>query len=106
MVKLGLLATVFATIAALTVATFAPSAANADPSPCQRKPEEFKTEMVKTACVGTKDKPGNQDAAKDAMKKFNKDHNIKSCNDCHSKLAPTYELKDTALKHYQELGGK
>jgi len=106
MVKLGLLATVFGTIAALAVATLSPSPANADPSPCQRKEAEFKTEMVKAACLGTKDKPGNQEAAKDAMKKFNKDHNIKSCNECHSKLAPTYELKDTGLKRYQELGGK
>jgi hypothetical protein len=104
MVKLGLFSTLFATIVALGIATVSSPAEADSPTPCVRK--DFKTDLVKQACTGTPDKPGSQDAAKDAMKKFNKDHNIKSCNDCHSKLAPTYDLKDTGLKHYQELGGK
>jgi hypothetical protein len=103
MVKLGLFSTLFATIVALGVATLS-SPAQASPTPCVRK--DFKTQLVKDACTGTAAKPGSQEAAKDAMKKFNKDHNIKSCNDCHSKLAPTYDLKDTGLKHFQDLGGK
>lgn len=104
MSKLGLISSIVAIVAALGLATFTSSTADADGGACARK--EFKTELVKNACTGTKDKPGNQDAAKDAMKKFNKDHHIKSCNDCHKKLAPNYELNDDGLKHFQELGGK
>ena len=40
------------------------------------------------------------------MKKFAKDNKIKSCNQCHAKLAPKYELKDDALEQFQKLGGK
>jgi hypothetical protein len=103
MAKLGIFSSLIALVAALGIASMSASADD-KAGPCVRK--DFKTEMVKAACTGTKDKPGNQDAAKDAMKKFNKEHNIKSCNECHSKLAPNYELKDTGLKRFQELGGK
>jgi hypothetical protein len=108
MVKLGLLATVFATIAALGLATLSSSPARADGdknAPCVRT--DFKTELVKAACTnGTKNNPKGQEAAKEVMKAFNKDHSIKSCNDCHSSLSPKYDLKDTGLKHFQDLGGK
>nr|HEX4316383.1 hypothetical protein [Kofleriaceae bacterium] len=104
MSKLGLLSSIVALVASLGIATFSASTADADGGACVRK--EFKTDLVKEACTGTKDKPGNQDAAKDAMKKFNKAHNIKSCNDCHTKLSPNYELKDDGLKRFNDLGGK
>src|SRR4051812_44795851 len=103
MAKLGFFTSLLALVAALGIATMSASADD-KAGPCVRK--EFKTDMVKQACTGTKDKPGNQDAAKDAMKKFNKEHNIKSCNQCHSKLAPSYDLKDDGLAQFQKLGGK
>lgn len=62
---------------------------------------EFKTELVKNAC-----KQGGQKAAKDVMKKWNKEKKIKSCNQCHTKLAPSYELKADGLAQYKKLGGK
>jgi hypothetical protein len=95
--KLGIFASIAAIVGALTIASFTASAdGNA---PCIRK--DFKTDLVKQACTS-----GGQPAAKDAMKKWNKDHNITSCNKCHAKLAPNYELKDDGLDQYQKLGGK
>ena len=44
--------------------------------------------------------------AKDAMKKFMKDAKIKSCNACHTKLAPKYELKKDAFDQFKKAGGK
>jgi hypothetical protein len=61
----------------------------------------LKTKMVADAC-----KKGGQPEAKEVMKKWNKDKGIKSCNQCHTKLAPTYELKDDGLAQYTKLGGK
>ena len=84
-------------IALLVIGLRMPTAQGADP--CRHS--EFKTEMVKTACAN-----GGQAAAKEAMKAFNKDKKIKSCNQCHAKLAPNYELKDDGLKQFQDLGGK
>ena len=52
--------------------------------------------MVKEACA-----KGGQKAAKDAMKAFMKEKKIKSCNQCHSKLAPTYDLKPDARAVHQ-----
>lgn len=98
MKKLGILSLIAA--AALAVATFT-TRADADDAACKRK--DFKTELVKQACTGPK---GSQEAAKDAMKKFMKDKGIKSCNECHSKLAPDYPLKDTGLKEFTDKGGK
>lgn len=95
--KIGLIAAVSTIAGALAFASFT-STSDAD-EPCQRT--DFKTEMVRDAC-----KAGGQKAAKDVMKKFNKDNNIKSCNQCHSKLAPTYELKDDGLEQFAKLGGK
>src|SRR5512143_1505475 len=101
MPKLGFFAAVTSIIAGLTFATLS-SPANADDAaagPCVRT--EFKTELVKQACA-----KGGQKEAKEVMKKFAKDNKIKSCNQCHSKLAPKYELKDDAFEQFQKLGGK
>jgi hypothetical protein len=100
MQKLGMFASATAFLAAIGLAMFTASPAEADdPTPCTRK--EFKTDMVKNACT-----KGGQPAAKDAMKAFNKDKKISSCNKCHSKLAPNYELKADGLKQFTDLGGK
>jgi len=100
MQKLGMFASATAFLAAIGLAMFTASPAEADdPTPCIRK--EFKTDMVKNACG-----KGGQPAAKDAMKAFNKDKKISSCNKCHSKLAPNYELKADGLKQFNDLGGK
>lgn len=97
MAKLGLFATLAAIVGALTFAsTSKPAAAEA---PCVAK--ELKTEMIKQACS-----KGGQKAAKDAMKAWNKEKKLKSCNQCHSKLAPSYELKPDGLEQFQKLGGK
>ena len=75
------------------------AATHADAGPCARK--DFKTSLVKSAC-----EKGGQDAAKDAMKAFSKDKGIKSCNQCHAKLAPTYELKADGLEQFAKAGGQ
>ena len=96
MAKLGLFASITAVITALTFATMSTTdAADA----CVHK--EFKTELVKNACT-----KGGQAAAKDAMKAFNKEKKIKSCNQCHTKLAPSYDLKKDAYEQFEKLGGK
>ena len=99
MAKLGLLATLTAVVGALAFATLSSPTADAADAPCVKK--ELKTEMVKAACT-----KGGQKAAKDAMKDWNKEKKIKSCNQCHSKLAPNYELKADAYDQYKKLGGK
>jgi hypothetical protein len=96
--KLGIIAAITTIAGTLAIATFSSSPAESADA-CQRT--DFRTEMVRDAC-----KAGGQKAAKDAMKKFNKDNNIKSCNQCHTKLAPTYELKDDAYDQFAKLGGK
>jgi hypothetical protein len=96
MAKLGLLATITTIIGALTFASLSTTdAADA----CQHK--DFKTELVRDACT-----KGGQAAAKDAMKAFNKEKKIKSCNQCHTKLAPSYDLKADAVEQFAKLGGK
>jgi hypothetical protein len=95
MAKLGIFASILTILGTLAIAS-----AGADkPDPCQHK--DFKTELAKDAC----DK-GGQPAAKEAMKKFMKDAKIKSCNQCHTKLAPTYELKADAVDQFKKAGGK
>jgi len=96
--KIGIIAAIATLAGAFAFATFAPHAADAQDA-CVRT--DYKTEMVRDAC-----KAGGQKAAKDAMKKFNKDNNIKSCNQCHSKLAPSYDLKADGLEQFKKLGGK
>ncbi|MEO8845106.1 MAG: hypothetical protein ABI591_05520 [Kofleriaceae bacterium] len=102
MSKLGFFASVATIIAALGIASLTASAGGDDKAaaaPCAHK--DFKTELVKQAC----DK-GGQPAAKDAMKAFNKEKQINSCNKCHAKLAPNYELKTDGLAQFKKLGGK
>jgi hypothetical protein len=104
--KLGLLAGIIVVIVgAIGSATISTSSADPSPPPppCARK--VFKTKMIKAACTGTRVKPGGQADAKAAMQKFAADHSIK-CAKCHTTFSPDYKIKDTAFKHYQELGGK
>lgn len=104
--KFPLLASLSAIAAALVFATVSPgssgslgvSSADAGDA-CVHT--DFKTEMVRDAC-----KAGGQKAAKDVMKKFNKEKNIKSCNQCHSKLAPSYDLKADGVEQFAKAGGK
>ncbi|MGE0550540.1 MAG: hypothetical protein AB7O24_14155 [Kofleriaceae bacterium] len=78
-----------------------------DPSeagePCKRA--KFDTKLVKDACAA-----GGVAAAKDAMKKFVKQVKSKQagleCATCHSKMAPTYDLKPDGLTLYTKLGGQ
>lgn len=101
MAKLGLFATLAAIVGALTFASMSSSTAEDKKSAndCIRK--DYKTEMVKTAC-----EKGGQKEAKAVMQAFNKDKKIKSCNQCHTKLAPKYELKADAVEQFKKLGGK
>ena len=96
MAKLGIFASVSVIALALVFSTVSP--ARADGDSCQHK--EQKTDMMKDAC-----KKG-QGAAKDAMKAFMKKAGIKSCNQCHSKLAPSYDLKTDAYDQFSKAGGK
>lgn len=98
MSKLGIVASILAIVSSLTIASFSASAGD-DVAPCVHK--EFKSDLVKQACA-----KGGQPAAKDAMKAFNKEKGINSCNKCHSKLAPSYDLKADGLDQYKKLGGK
>ena len=99
MKTLGILATITALVGAFALAVVATRDVGAADAPCVRK--DFKTELVKAACT-----KGGQKAAKDAMKAWNSEKKIKSCNQCHSKLAPNYELKADAYDQFQKLGGK
>jgi NAD-dependent SIR2 family protein deacetylase len=100
MSKLGLFATLTSILGALTFATLSASAEPAaTATACVHN--EFKTELVKQAC-----EKGGQKQAKDVMKAFMKEKKIKSCNQCHSKLAPKYELKADALEQFKKAGGK
>lgn len=98
MAKLGIFASITAILVALGIATLSPSPVQAADA-CFTK--EFKTELVKGACT-----KGGQKAAKDAMKAFMKEAKLKSCNACHAKLAPKYELKADAYDQFKKLGGK
>jgi hypothetical protein len=88
---------VVAAVTTLVVATSSTPSRAA--SACARS--KFETELVKRACTS-----GGQEAAKEAMKAFNKQNKIKSCNQCHTKLAPTYALKPDAVEQFRKLGGK
>jgi hypothetical protein len=106
MTKLGILSSITALIAAFAFAVVSPANADDAPAtppstatPCVHK--DFKTDLVKNACT-----QGGQPAAKDAMKKFMKDAKIKTCNQCHSKLAPNYDMKDDAVDQFKKAGGK
>lgn len=97
MAKLGIFASIITIVTTLGFATLSSPAAAGDA--CHRT--AFKTVMVKEACA-----KGGEAEAKTVMKKFMKEKKIKSCNKCHSKLAPTYDLKPDGLKQFQDLGGK
>jgi hypothetical protein len=97
MTRFALTSSIITILVALAIA--ARSSPSAAANTCART--SFKTELVKQACA-----KGGQPAAKDAMKAFNKDKKIKSCNQCHAKLAPSYELKPDALDQFKKLGGK
>jgi hypothetical protein len=56
---------------------------------------------AKAACT-----KGGQAEAKAQMKQFMKDAKIKTCNQCHAKLAPNYDLKDDAYDQFKKAGGK
>ena len=105
MTKLGIFTSLTALVTAIVLATVSPSASagdpapSGDPAPCVHK--DLKTDLVKNACTS-----GGQPAAKDAMKKFMKEAKIKSCNLCHSKLAPTYTLNEKAYDEFKKAGGK
>lgn len=94
--RLGLLASVLTIAGGLSVAALTSHAADA---PCVTK--QPKTQLLKDACA-----KGGQKAAKDAMKAWSKEKGIKSCNACHSKLAPNYELKPDGLAQFQKAGGR
>lgn len=98
MKKLGLFGSLTAIIAFVGFATLGSGTASAG-DPC--KHDDLKTELVKKAC-----KDGGQDKAKEVMKAWNKEKGIKSCNQCHTKLAPSYDLKKDGLEQYKKLGGK
>jgi NAD-dependent SIR2 family protein deacetylase len=97
MAKLAIFASITTIVASLGIASLTASDAQAVTA-CVTK--EFKTQLAKDACA-----KGGQPAAKDAMKKFMKDAKIKSCNACHTKLAPKYELKSDALDQFKKAGG-
>jgi hypothetical protein len=97
MAKFAIFASVATIVASLGIASLTASDAQAV-TPCVTK--EFKTQLAKDACA-----KGGQPAAKDAMKKFMKDAKIKTCNACHSKLAPKYELKKDGVDQFKKAGG-
>lgn len=100
MAKLGLFATLAAIAGALTFASMSSSTADDKAkNDCVKK--EYKTELVKNAC-----EKGGQKEAKAVMQAWNKEKKIKSCNQCHTKLAPKYELKADAVEQFSKLGGK
>lgn len=96
--KLTFFASVATIVASLGIASLTSSDAQAV-NPCVTK--EFKTKLAKDACA-----KGGQPAAKDVMKKFMKEAKIKSCNQCHSKLAPKYELKPDGVEQFKKAGGE
>jgi hypothetical protein len=97
MAKLAIFASIATIVASLGIASLTATDAQAVTA-CVTK--EFKTQLAKDACA-----KGGQPAAKDAMKKFMKDAKIKTCNACHSKLAPKYELKKDGVEQFKKAGG-
>ncbi len=99
MAKLGMFAFLSTIAAVLAIASVpsTPTASAADPC----KTTAFKTELVRDACT-----KGGQKAAKDAMKAWMKEKKIKTCNQCHAKLAPSYELKKDGVAQFSKNGGK
>ena len=71
--------------------------------PCARS--KFETKLVADACAA-----GGLAKAKDVMKKWVKDNKSKQsgleCASCHSKMAPSYDLKPDGLATFKKLGGQ
>ncbi|MFO0576387.1 MAG: hypothetical protein U1A78_20475 [Polyangia bacterium] len=72
--------------------------------PCARK--LFLSQLVEGAC-----KSGGQQGAKKAMKRFIKQAKKRnavrlSCKTCHSRLAPTYDLRPEGHRLFTEFGGQ
>lgn len=61
----------------------------------------FQTKLVASACKST-----GQDGAKEAMKTFAREKGFKTCNLCHSSLAPNYDLKGDGLQKFKDAGGQ
>ena len=101
MAKLGLLLSLSLIIGGVTFGSMSSPSAQTPPAAGACVTKEFKTKMVKEACA-----KGGQKAAKEAMKAWNKEKKIKSCNQCHSKLAPNYELKKDGVDQFTKLGGE
>jgi hypothetical protein len=99
MAKLGLLASVSTLVGALTFAMIRSTPTAEAGDACKAK--EFKTVLVKEACA-----KGGQKEAKAVMKAWMKEKKLKSCNECHSQLAPNYTLKPDGLEQFKKLGGK
>jgi hypothetical protein len=99
MAKFGLLLSLSLIIGGVTFGSMSSPNADTPAAPCVTK--EFKTKLVKDACT-----KGGQKAAKEAMKAWNKEKKIKSCNQCHAKLAPNYELKKDGVDQFAKLGGE
>ncbi len=83
----------------LLAATLAPSSTAIAARACART--SFKTVLVKEACAN-----GGQAQAKAVMKDWSRKQKVKSCNHCHSNLAPSYELTADGLHRFTKLGGK
>ena len=70
---------------------------------CKRT--KFETKLVSDACTA-----GGTAKAKDVMKKWVKDTKSKQsnleCATCHSKMAPSYDLKPDAVGTFKKLGGQ
>jgi hypothetical protein len=102
MKKLGIVMLSFGFAGVLGVVTASSPQEALAAAACKRT--EFKTEMVKAACT-----KGGQAEAKKAMKKFVADAKKKeaglTCQSCHSKLAPGYDLKADGFDKFKALGG-
>jgi hypothetical protein len=96
--KLTFFASIATIVASLGLATLTSTDAQAV-TPCVTK--QFKTKLAQESCA-----KGGQPEAKAAMKKFMKAAKIKSCNQCHSKLAPKYELKADGVEQFEKAGGE
>ncbi len=85
------------------VAVIAWSPSSSAGNPCKR--DKFETKLVAAACT-----KGGTNEAKEVMKKWVKDVKSKQkgleCATCHSKMAPSYDLKPDALTTFQKLGGQ
>lgn len=90
-------------LASVLVAVAIPREPAYGADPCKRT--TFETRLVADACAA-----GGLPRAKDAMKKWVKEVKSKQsgldCATCHSKLAPSYDLKPDGLATFKKLGGQ